>query len=902
MVSARAKQWLAFIITLFIGENILAQYTVNGNAAQISCNEYRLTQAVNTQSGSVWNNIKIDLNQSFDFNFDVILSAAGFLNDGGADGIAFVLQPISTSVGTSGGGLGYEGVNPAVGVTIDTYQNPNNNDPTYDHIAIQLNGDIGHSSANNIAGPVTALSGNDNIEDGVWHSLHIQWDATTKTFSASVDGVLRVSVVRDFVNTVFGGNPLVYWGFTGSTGGLNNYQGFKTALNPSFGFSPIQKRCVNEPITFNTTTISFTTIAKFYWDFGDGSPIDSVNLNPVHTYINIPGDYIVKQKVIGADGCEATNTQTVRVGSRPAANFLENGNNCNLSSVPFLDQSVVSVGTINSWLWDFGNSTGSTLQNPTASYTLAGPATVTLSVATLEGCTSSPATKIIQVYSIPAVDFTLTDSVCLGQPTYFFGSFTVAGGLPVNVWNWNIDNNGISYLNILNPSFTFLSPGNHNVMFFATTTGSGACLGIKVKNVFVRDKPHAAIKNQVICPNMPAVLQDSSYTTDGIGISNYWWDLGNGQFSTQKDPMVTYNIAGPVIVKHVVTDARGCISDTLTQTINLSPRPFANFGYSTPVCNGLPVQFSDSSKVTVGLITKWSWVYNGVEFSSSQNSSRSFTAGPQTVKLVATGSNGCVSDTAFKTFVVNPNPDVSINFKNACKNVLVDFKAVDNSGTVSQWKWIFGDGATANTQNAQHAYNANGTYKIKLIATAGSGCFSDSLTGDITIFSTNVFAGKDTIAAAGQPVQLNAIGGLSYTWTPATSLNDPNIGNPIAVLNSTQIFTVKAFTPEGCESYDDVTVHIYKGPDIYLPNAFTPNGDTKNDLFKGTAVGIKQFNYLKLFNRWGQLVFSSSDHNKGWDGRWQGKDQPSGVYIVLANGIDFKGNIIDKRQTVMLIR
>ena len=191
---------------------------------------------------------------------------------------------------------------------------------------------------------------------------------------------------------------------------------------------------------------------------------------------------------------------------------------------------------------------------------------------------------------------------------------------------------------------------------------------------------------------------------------------------------------------------------------------------------------------------------------------------------------------------------------------------------------------------------------MKLFATTANGCFSDSLTGDITIFSTNVFAGKDTIAAAGQPVQLNATGGLSYSWTPAAPLSDPNIANPIAMLNATQTFTVKAFTPEGCESFDDITVNIYKGPDIYLPNAFTPNGDAINDLFKGIPVGIKQFNYLKVFNRWGQLIFSTTDYNKGWDGRSQGKDQPGGIYVVLANGIDFKGNIIDKRQTVLLIR
>lgn len=124
----------------------------------------------------------------------------------------------------------------------------------------------------------------------------------------------------------------------------------------------------------------------------------------------------------------------------------------------------------------------------------------------------------------------------------------------------------------------------------------------------------------------------------------------------------------------------------------------------------------------------------------------------------------------------------------------------------------------------------------------------------------------------------------------------------MAILAATQTFTVKAFTPQGCESYDDVTVKIYNGPDIYLPNAFTPNNDGKNDIFKGIPVGVKQFNYLRIFNRWGQLLFSTTDYNKGWDGTWQGQSQPGGMYIVMANAVDFKGNVIAKKQTVLLIR
>src|SRR5437868_8708102 len=98
------KKAVAFLTLLFIVKSSCAQYTVNGNAQQISCNCYNLTNETNNQSGSVWNNNKIDLSQSFDFNFSVNL---GRFDSNGADGMVFVLQPISTSVGSTGGGLGY---------------------------------------------------------------------------------------------------------------------------------------------------------------------------------------------------------------------------------------------------------------------------------------------------------------------------------------------------------------------------------------------------------------------------------------------------------------------------------------------------------------------------------------------------------------------------------------------------------------------------------------------------------------------------------------------------------------------------------------------------------------------------------------------------------------------------
>ena len=896
------KKIINFIILIAFCQSLLAQYTVNGNALRISCNEYRLTDAINTQTGSVWNNIKIDLTQSFDFNFDVFLGS----NDSpGADGIAFVLQPISTSVGTTGSGLGYEGISPAVGVTLDTYQNTSpDNDPAYDHIAYQLNGDLNHNSANNIAGPVTAINGNNNIEDGNWHSLHIIWNATTKTLTAYVDGSLRLTAVKDFVTDIFSGNPLVYWGFTGSTGGENNYQGFKTALNPSFHFSPTQKRCINAPIIFLDSTISFAPIVKFYWNFGDGSPIDSVNLNPVHIYITA-GDFTVTQRVIGADGCEATNTQVVRIGSKPVAKFGYT-NRCipmpPYPSTSFQDSSYVTVGTLNDWYWDFDNGQTSVLQSPTTNYLTTGDKNVKLVVKSIEGCESDTLYKIVHIFTPPVIDFTFTDSVCLGSPTSFFGT-VISTNDPITDWRWNYSD-GSSPDITQNAIHQFANPGNHIVIFIASSTGSSECQSLKVKNVFVVNKPTAYFKNNIICQSASTTLTDSSYTTDGIPVTVWWWNLGNGQFSTQQNPSTTYNTSGPITIKHVVTNSRGCISDTLTQTINVSAKPAANFGFSNPLCTGLPVQFSDSSLVAGGTVNQWSWIYNGAEWSTQQNPARTFAAGPQTVKLASTSNAGCVSDTVAKSFVIIPSPSVSFSFTDGCKNDLISFSAVDSSATVTTWKWTFGDGGISNAKDTQHIYTAGGIYPVKLYATAANGCYSDSLQRNIIIYSTKAFAGNDTITASGRPLQLQASGGISYEWTPPTGLNNPFIPNPIATLTGTQIYTytVRAYTPLGCQSFDDIKIQVYQAPEIYLPNAFTPNGDGIHDTYKALPVGIKDFKYMKIFNRYGQQIFSTTNALNGWDGTLKGKIQGNGVFVVIARGIDYRGTVIDRQATVMLIR
>jgi gliding motility-associated-like protein len=115
-------------------------------------------------------------------------------------------------------------------------------------------------------------------------------------------------------------------------------------------------------------------------------------------------------------------------------------------------------------------------------------------------------------------------------------------------------------------------------------------------------------------------------------------------------------------------------------------------------------------------------------------------------------------------------------------------------------------------------------------------------------------------------------------------------------------YTVLATTSAGCKGEASVNLKVYKGPEIYVPTAFTPNGDGRNDVFKPFPVGIKAYTYFRVYNRWGQLVYSTSDFNRGWDGKMNGKEQPTGTYVWMVEGITKENKKISKNGSVTLIR
>ncbi len=612
------------------------QYILNGSAQKVSCNCYTLTNEQLTQSGSVWNSNKIDLRTSFDYWFNVFL---GCKDPDGADGIVFILQPISTSVGSTGEGMGFSGVMPSVGIAIDTWQNPNLSDPAYDHISIQSNGNINHGS--DLAGPVQASPTSDNIEDCKWHVLRISWDAATKTLSAYFDGSLRVQYQVDLVATIFNNDPLVYWGFTGATGGAFNLQQFCTALNPIFAVNNnVGGGCVDEPIQFLDASESFAPIVGYNWSFGDGT--FSTEKNPPPKNYPTPGRYPVNLKIKGQDGCEKDSTITVTVGSVPGG-------------------------------------------------------------------------------ALAAFD------TCFGyMPRYQFA--------------------------------------------------------------------------------------DSN-----IGVS-YQWLIDNQPFSTMPQPPLPTQAVGQHNLQVVISSELGC---------------------------GPPA-----------------------------TPSASFTVKPLPV-VVADVEDGCTDEDLF-----------------------FDGQQTDNRTMISQWQWHFGDGRNGTSKDLLHRYNEPGQYPVKLWAMATNGCVSDTVTAVVNVNQAVADAGRDTAVITGYPFQLQGAGNGSFLWAPAQGLSNASAANPEITLTDDEQFVLTVTTAEGCVAMDSVMIKTFKGPAIYVPTAFTPNGDGKNEVLKPLYVGIKELKQFAVYNRWGQAMFSTKDMNKGWEGR----TAPSGTYVWLVKAVDAVNRPVTLKGTVSIIR
>lgn len=333
------------------------------------------------------------------------------------------------------------------------------------------------------------------------------------------------------------------------------------------------------------------------------------------------------------------------------------------------------------------------------------------------------------------------------------------------------------------------------------------------------------------------------------------------------------------------------------------PKP--DFSISDPACLASTIQFTGTSVIAPFTVNNYQWSFSDNTMATTVNTAKQFTAaGNQDVRYRLISTNGCIGDTT-KTITIHPNPvaDFTVSGIPFCTGK--DLTINSTLSGISQWNWDMSNGTSTAAPSFTHSYPTAGNYAIRLITANAAGCFSTPFSQNISIFPTPVVnAGPDTIIQAGTSINMTASvnpgGNYNYTWTPATYLNSSSILNPVCtpVLSTRYSLQVTAAN-SGCTAGDEVVVTAIAG--LFIPTAFTPNGDGKNDEWTIPGLAFYPKARVAVFNRQGQRLYETGDYtHRPWDGRYRGQVQPTGMYIYLIELKDNSGQLL--KGTVSLIR
>ena len=391
---------------------------------------------------------------------------------------------------------------------------------------------------------------------------------------------------------------------------------------------------------------------------------------------------------------------------------------------------------------------------------------------------------------------------------------------------------------------------------------------------------------------------NGSITATGSGgAPPYQYALNNGGYQASNSfsglPAGVYTVT--------IKDRNGCTASN-TITINSINTTTVNAGNDITICQGSSAQLQAATNAA-----SYSWL--PVAGLSNTGILNPVASPAVTTAYIITATTGqcSVSDTVIVHVTPAPIAFAGADARICFGNTLQLHGSGGNNYFWSPAQFLSGTG----TQNPVFSALQQGVFTILLDVTDANGCKSakkDSLL--ITVLPpAKIFAGNDTAVAAGQPLPLNATdvnntGFTSYTWSPSAGLNNAFIKNPVALLNNSNLYTytVTARTAAGCEATDDINIKVFVKPELYVPNAFTPNDDGRNDVLKLIPVGIRELKFFTIYNRFGEIVFATKNLQAGWDGNYKGQKQDSNTFVWVAEAVDINGNILARKGIAILIR
>ncbi len=864
------RRWLA-VLGFIIGavQSNAQGYNIVGDSFEAGDDCYILTPLGLFQNGAIWYNQAIDLNDPFTLQYTANFGD----NDAGADGMVFVMQQVSNSIlGEPGGGIGFSGFSPSFGVEFDTWQNFDNFDPAFDHMAILRDGNVNHGNPNNLAGPVTISSTSTNVEDGQDYIIQIDWDPSANSFTVSVNCTPRISLVIDLLGQVFTDSPNVFWGFTGATGGEFNIQ--SVCLDSYIlGLPETFETCFGDPVQLEAPA---ATVGTFSWEPAEF--LDDPNSNAPIATVDVDTEFTLTYE----DLCGELQTQTTTViVNNPT---LDLGGD--ISVCGNVDVELNPGATYDEIVWSDGSD------NPTLEVTQSG----TYWADAFIGDCFDTDTVIVEFVEAPDYTGPLNIQLCegefyvfeLNQPgttiEWFDGddsterffnisgtySFDLSIGDCTTSYELELDfaqNPSIDLgpdINVCGDEDVLLeitgvfdsvewSDGSSQNQLTVTQSGTywvdiqiGACSGTDTVEVAILEAPEYNDPLQIdLCEGESYLFELNQATTDIL-----WFD---GDDSDTR----TFTQEGSYDFELTLGDC----SDEFTLEVEVFPFPTFELGADISICEGLSTTLETG--LTDAQVT-WSTGATGTTISVSQEDTYWATA----------IENGCeFSDTVSLSLI--PPPEVSVSGVEAlCPGEEGDLTA-DTSEEIS---WSTGE--TTNTITV----NEGGFYTVEV--TASTGCSSqESFFVQILNFP-RIILEESLVKCADEPFRIVADSDddVNLIWDDGTK-------GPVLIVDFPGSYFVELTNDCGTTQSEVVVTEEFCFEQVYLPNAFTPDGDGLNDIFKPVTENVEEFE-LRIFNRGGQEVFQTNDPTEGWNGNFNNDSFycQSGVYTWKLR-VRFEGNL-----------
>ncbi len=656
------------------------------------------------------------------------------------------------------------------------------------------------------------------------------------------------------------------------------------------------------------------------WTFGNGTT--STAYNPVKNYTGLPikdTSYTIKLVVTTPYACKDSVERTIKVNPLPDANFIPISNACTPIKANF--NGITSLRAVK-YEWDFGDGTNDTVMSSSKLFENTTPLInrsfpVVLKVYSASGCTDT-AKQTVTVFPKPVANFSISKTNRCDTAEFKVLNSTLGA---TSNYRWSYGD-GVLESGLFNPSHIFPTrttiDTNYDVTLIAQSINT--CFDTAVRNVLIKPLVIASFTTATTssCSNLNVQMANTSRND-----VNWFWTFGDGAGSQLRNPTHVYTNPGTYKVSLISYDAYGC-SDTVEKSnyINVYEMPTANF-LASPQPINLPnttVNFSNISFLSAGTLTyRWNFghIGSGDNTSALKDPLHTYAdSGNYTVQLIATSDQNCI-DTIENIIRISPHipaADFTFDLAQGCSPLTVQF--TNKSNYARSYQWSFGDAFSDTSANPQHTYTFPGVYSVFLRAIGEGGVDDTIMANIITVHpapKANFNASPLTLYLPDALLSLlnTSFDVVKSKWTifdenNAVLFTDTNL-NSEYLFNSAASFSVKLVVMNAFGCLDSLTklnaIKVGEGGSIVVPTAFTPNADSKNDVFIPLTTGVLYGDYsFRIYDRWGQRVFETANLKEGWDGTIRGGEATIDTYVWVVEGRYIGGKQFSKNGQFTLLR